>query len=134
MDNKELIPIDKFIKQIINPYDGVKWKDGMLPLDETKVETEAKSKLFYTDISDSPNVIPYLSSNINFLKKELEKLDTKMDKELEKLDTKMDKELEKLDTKMDKSNDRITSDFRWPMGILFILFLALAGWVFYINK
>ena len=112
MDNKELIPIDKFIKQIINPYDGVKWKDGMLPLDETKVETEAKSKLLYTDISDSPNVIPYLSSNINFLKKELEKLDTKMD----------------------KSNDRITSDFRWPMGILFILFLALAGWVFYINK
>ncbi len=134
MDNKQNKPFDKFIEQITKSYDGVQWKDGMLPLDEMKVETEAKSNQFFLDIPNSPNVIPYLSLNINYLQKELGKLDIKIDKELGKLDIKIDKELGKLDIKIDKIKDNIISEFRWLVGILFILFLALAGWFFYINK
>lgn len=123
MNNKQNETFDKFIDIFIKSYDGVQWKDGMPPLDEMKVETEAKINQFFLDNPNSPNVIPYLSLNINYLQKELAKLDTKIDKELGKLDI-----------KIDKIKDNITSEFRWLVGILFILFLALAGWFFYINK
>jgi hypothetical protein len=123
MDNKNNKPIDKFFWNFINSYDSAQWKGGILPQDETKVGTEAKSNQFFKDIPNSPNVIPYLSSNLDFLHKGLDKLDIKIDKGLDKLDI-----------KIGTSNDKVTSEFRTLCGILFAFLLCIAGWVFYINK
>ena len=102
--------LDKLAKSIFELY-------------KKEVSSGAKSGLFFTDPSGSPNTIPFFSLKIDIL-----------DGELKKLDSKIDKGLEKLDTKIDKSADAIKKEFRWLFGTLFTLFLLIVGWVFVINN
>jgi len=114
---------EEFINEFLKHYDSKQGQNGLLSSAKIKAETDAKLGSLFPDTPNSSNFWSIFSSSINILQKDLEKLDTKIDKGLEKLDT-----------KIDKSKDSTTSEFRWLIGILFVLILAITGWMFYINK
>ena len=110
-------------KNDLTDFNLGKLAKSIFELYKKEVSSGAKSGSFFTDASGSPNTIPLFSLKIDIL-----------DGELKKLDSKIDKGLEKSDSKIDKSADAIKNEFRCLLGLLFALFLLLAGWCFLINS